>query len=475
MAKNSFTRGLKWLVILAVAGAAGYYGYTRYVSAKQKPPEYRTGVIGRGDITQMVTANGAISAMTNITLGSQVSGIITDIRVDFNSKVTNGQVIAQIDPSTYERIVTQATAQLDNSKASLELATAEFERAKELVAAKLISKSDYDKAVATMHQAEASVQMNKANLEKSKVDLGYTTITAPMNGVIISRAVEVGQTVASSFNTPTLFQIANDLRQMRIEAMVSEADVGGVKEGQPVEFTVEAYPGQNFSGEIAQVRFAPVTNQNVVTYMVIVGVRNEDLKLRPGMTANASIVTSRKSGVLRVPNGALRFRPPENAIVLSNAVPAEATSEKKEGAPQMATNSGGPGPEGRGGMDPAERRRRFESMSPEEREQFRARMQERGGGRGMGMGMMGGGSMGSRPDMPQTQTVYMLDKVEGNPVPRLKPVKVKTGATDGAFTEILDGLKEGDTVVTGTVMATTAATPAANNPFGGPFGGGPRR
>jgi HlyD family secretion protein len=472
MANKSITRGIKWLVVLAVIGGASYYGYTRFVNTKQKPPEYRTATIGRGEITQMVTANGALSPMTNITVGSQVSGIITDLRVDFNTKVTNGQVIAQIDPSTYQRMVVQATAQRDNSKASLELAQVEYRRSKELFEAKLISASDYDKALATMHQAEASLQMSEASLEKSKVDLGYTTITAPLDGMVISRSVEVGQTVASSFSTPTLFQIANDLRQMRIEAMVSEADVGGVKEGQPVEFTVEAYLGQNFSGEVSQVRFAPVTNQNVVTYSVIVRVNNDDLRLRPGMTANASIITSRKSGVTRIANSALRFRPPDNAIVLSNAL-AQATPGKDSAPTVTAANAQPRGSEGRGEMD-SERRKRFESMSPEEREKFRARMQERGG-----MGMLGGGRGGNspKPDAITTQTVYLVDKQEGTGVAQLKPVSVKIGVTDGAYSEVIEGLKEGDVVATGTTTATTGTTAATSgsSPFGSPFGGPPRR
>lgn len=470
MAKNPITRSIKWLVALAIIGGGAYYGYTRYETAKQKPPEYRTATIARGEVTQMVTANGGLSPVTNITVGSQVSGIITDIRVDFNSKVTNGQVIAQIDPSTYQRMVTQAKAQRDNSKAALELSQVEYKRAKELFAAKLISASDYDSALANMHQAEANLQMNEANVEKSLVDLGYTTITAPLSGIVISRAVEIGQTVASSFSTPTLFQIANDLRQMRIEAMVSEADVGGVQEGQSVDFTVDAYPGQNFSGEVSQVRFAPVTNQNVVTYSVIVSVANNDLKLRPGMTANASIITARKSGVLRVPNGALRFRPPDNAIVLSNAAPQGVPG--KDGKPMVVATNGAPGEgrEGRGSMSPEERRKRFESMSPEEREKFRARMQERGG---MGGGM-GGGS--SRPSMPASQTVYLIDKEEGAPVARLKPVQIKTGITDGAFTEVLDGLKEGDVIATGVSIPNAAPiSSTGSSPFGGPFGGPPRR
>ena len=475
MAKKTITRGLKWLVGLAVVGGAAYYGFNRYENAKLKPPEYRTATIARGEITQMVTANGGVSPVTNITVGSQVSGIITELNVDFNTKVTNGQVIAQIDPSTYQRMVTQANAQLANAKAALELTQLNYRRAKELFAEKLISGSDYDKALVDMHQAEASVQMNEANLEKTKVDLGYTTITAPIDGIIISRAVEVGQTVASSFNTPTLFQIANDLKRMRIEAMVSEADVGGVKEGQTVNFTVDAYSGQQFDGVVSQVRFNPITNQNVINYSVMVSVNNDDLKLRPGMTANASIVTAKKTGVLRVPNGALRFRPPDNAIVLSNAVPKVVAS--KDTNPVVVVAGGDPPQRGgRGGMDPEERRRRFEAMSPEEREKAMARMRERFGGNlppGMA-GMMGGAA---RPDAPTTQTVYLIDKQEGSPDVRLKPVTVKTGITDGAFTEVLDGLKDGDVVASGVALpaSATAALKPGSSPFGGPFGGPPRR
>jgi HlyD family secretion protein len=471
MAKKSITRGLKWLVALAVIGGGAYYGYSRYEQAKLKPPEYRTATIGRGEIIQMVTANGGVSPVTNITVGSQVSGIITELNVDFNSRVTNGQVIAQIDPSTYSRLVTQAKAQLANAKAGLELTRVNYERSTNLFAEKLIAAADNDKALADLHQAEAEVQMNEANLEKTKVDLGYTTITAPIDGIIISRAVEVGQTVASSFNTPTLFQIANDLKRMRIEAMVSEADVGGVKEGQTVNFTVDAYTGQQFDGIVSQVRFAPITNQNVVNYSVMVSVNNDDLRLRPGMTANASIVTAKKSGVLRVPNAALRFRPPDNAIVLSNAV-SKVTGSKDTNPVVVVAGGEAPQRGGRGSMDPEERKRRFEAMSPEERERAMARMRERFGGN-LPPGMMGGGA--TRPDAPTTQTVYLIDKQEGSDV-RLKPVTVKVGITDGAFTEVLDGLKEGDVVASGVALpaSATATLRPGSSPFGGPFGGGRR-
>src|SRR5260221_10171949 len=206
-------------------------------------------------------------------------------------------------------------------------------RAKELRVAELIPVSDYDKAVAGRHQAEAVVKIRQAALNKSKVDLERTTIYAPIDGMVISRVVDVGQTVAASLNAPTLFTIANDLRNMRIEAMVSEADVGGVQDGQQVTFTVDAFPGRKFRGNVTQVRYAPVTNQNVVNYTTIVEVNNADLKLRPGMTANASIVTAQRRDALRVPNAALRFRPPEGALPRSS-------TNAPVGGPGQATLAG---------------------------------------------------------------------------------------------------------------------------------------
>src|SRR5260221_9364685 len=200
-------------------------------------------------------------------------------------------------------------------------------RAKELRVAELIPVSDYDKAVGDLHQAEAVVKMRQAALNKSKVDLERTTIYAPIDGMVISRVVDVGQTVAASLNAPTLFTIANDLRNMRIEAMVSEADVGGVQDGQQVTFTVDAFPGRKFRGNVTQVRYAPVTNQNVVNYTTIVKVNNADLNLRPGMTANASVIVAEHHNALRIPNAALRFRPPDGAVAKGNTnASASATS-----------------------------------------------------------------------------------------------------------------------------------------------------
>ncbi len=226
-------------------------------------PQYQTTLVERGDLTQAVTATGTLNPVVSVTVGSQVSGRISRLYVDFNSVVTSNQVIAEIDPSSYQATVEQVTADLDNAKANLELQQVQFKRSSELFAKKLISGSDYDTAVATLHSAEATVKIKQASLNNALVNLGYCKIHSPVDGVIISRAVELGQTVASSFNTPTLFQIANDLTKMQIDANVAEADVGDIEEGQSVDFTVDAYPYRTFRGIVIQVRNSPTTVNNV--------------------------------------------------------------------------------------------------------------------------------------------------------------------------------------------------------------------
>jgi HlyD family secretion protein len=474
----------KWLLGLAlVAGAIGGWLWYRK-QAQEDPLDYKTAVVTRGDLTQAVTANGQLSAVKNVTVGSQVSGIITKIHVDFNSRVTNGQLVAEIDPSTYLQNITQSEAEVSNAKAALELAELNMRRARELRTNELISAAEYDKTVVELHQGEAVVQMREASLNKVKVDLARTKIYAPIDGVVISRAVDEGQTVAASFNAPTLFNIANDLRYMRIEAMVSEADVGGVKEGQDVKFTVDAFPGRPFPGKVTQVRYAPVTNQNVVNYTSVVEVNNDDERLRPGMTANASIITAQRQGVLIIPNAALRFRPPDNAVIKRST---NAPAAGGKGTNQMTAKAGGAGAgemggppgEGSDGASREEGRRRFQNMTPEQREEFRSRMRARfgeGGPRG-GEGRAMGGR--STPDGPTTRVVYVQEKEtsSGKEQMILKPVTIKTGISDGTSTEVLEGLNEGDQVVAG-VNLPVGATAAAGNmrpqsgPFGGPFGGG---
>jgi HlyD family secretion protein len=490
-ARKSIFSGWGKLVLLVVIAAAAYGGWRWYSRrAAEQPIDYKTAAVGRGDLVQIVTANGVISPVTNVTVGSQVSGIITDIKVDFNSQVTNGQVVAQIDPSTYQQNITQAEADLANAKAGWELTRLNQRRAKELLANQLISQSDFDKADVDLLQADAVMKMRAAALNRAKVDLERTTIYAPIDGIVISRNIDRGQTVAASFNTPTLFQIANDLRQMRIEAMVSEADVGGVQEGQRVTFLVDAFPGRQFAGKVTQVRYAPITNQNVVNYTTVVEVNNSDLKLRPGMTANASIITAEKSNVLRVPNAALRFRPMETALPkgMTNKLAGSgatnltrvASSSSGDSARRPTLPDGVPTPpwvaEGRRPTQ-EERQKWMQTLTPEQQEQvqrMRDRMRSQGGEGGGFGGSSSAGSARSSQEGPAPRVVYVLDKaVAAGKSPGLKPVTIKTGITDGAYTEVIEGLNEGDSVVVGVNQAVgaTAVRPGGTSPFGGPFGG----
>ncbi len=489
-AKKSHFR--RWLVILVILGGVAAGGVAYVKRPKDPALDFKTAPITRGEITQLVTANGQLTPVVNVEVGSQVSGTIQEIGVDFNSKVTNGQVIAKIDPESFESSVMQADAELANTRASLELAQYNATRAEELYRNKLISKSDHEKAMADLHQAEAMVKIREASLKKVKTDLERTTIYAPIDGVVISRNIEVGQTVAASFNTPKLFLIANDLSKMEIEAMVSEADVGGVEEGQPVAFTVDTFPTRQFRGLVKQVRYAPTTNQNVVTYTAVVGVNNDDLKLRPGMTANASIITAQRRDALKISNAALRFRPPDSAILKppTNSPPAGGSSAvSATNAVASASSSGEPPTppwvaEGRRPNGPEEIRKWMDSLPPEQLAAARRQFQNRGGGPGQrgdrspgglgsGRGFLASSEPAIRTDGPVTRTVYVLEKTKspsGKENPMGKPVTVTIGVTDGSYSEVIDGLKEGDVVITGvnTPLATTASgqAPQGNSPFG---------
>jgi len=304
-----------WLlivVILLILGTGFYFSRAKTTAATQT---YKTTAVVRGNLVQSVTANGQITPVRTVTVGSQVSGIITAINVDFNSTVTNGQIVAQIDPSTYQQLLIQAEADAANAKSALALARMTFNRNRELYAGKALPKADFESAEIALQQAEATVKSRDAALKKTQVDLERTTIYSPIDGIVISRAVDIGQTVAATMNTPTLFTVAQDLRQMNIEAAVSEADIGGVLAGQAVRFSVDAFPNQTFSGRVTQVRYQASTNENVVSYSTIVSLNNDDLKLRPSMTANATIITADRKNILRIPNAALRFKPAEAPAV----------------------------------------------------------------------------------------------------------------------------------------------------------------
>src|SRR5882724_1754318 len=363
---------------------------------------YQTATITRGPITQAVTATGTLNPVVNVQVGSQVSGNIAKLFVDFNSQVKAGQVVAQIDPALFQATVTQAEGDLANAQAALDFAKVNATRTQELFARKTSSQADLDQAMATLHQAEANVKIKQGALDKARADLEHCTITSPIDGVVISRSVDVGQTVAASLQAPVIFAIANDLTKMQIDANVAEADVGVVEVGQDVDFTVDAFPMRTFHGKVVQVRNAPITVQNVVTYDTVIGVSNPDLKLKPGMTANVSIVAARKDNVLQIKNAALRYRPSE------------------AGAAEMGSRP----PSSRGGR----------------------------------------GSSG-RERTTSERTVYVLSGSQPT------PAQIKTGISDGVVTEVVEGLKEGDRVVTAEMAAKSqpASTPA------NPFSGGQRR
>src|SRR5213595_2847359 len=358
---------------------------------------YQTATITHGPVTQAVTATGTLNPVINVQVGSQVSGNIAKLFADFNSQVKAGQVVAQIDPALFQATVTQAEGDLANAQATLELARVNGKRTQELFAKKTSSQADVDQAMATLHQSEANVKIKQGALDKARADLEHCTITSPIDGVVISRSVDVGQTVAASLQAPIIFAIANDLTKMQIDANVAEADVGAVEVGQDVEFTVDAFPTQTFHGKVVQVRNAPITVQNVVTYDTVIGVENKDLKLKPGMTANVSIIIAHKDDVVQLKNAALRYRPADAA-----------TTEQ----PKSTSSPSGQRPTGA-------RERRAE------------------------------------------RTVYVLSYGRPN------PVQIKTGISDGIMTEVTEGLKEGDRVVTAELSSPAGSSSPPANPFGG--------
>ncbi len=308
------------LVLIVGAGL----GYRAFVGRDESAPRYRTETVTRGDLTASVTATGTVNPVKTVQVGTYVSGPIQAIDVDFNSPVRQGQRVAKIDPRPFQLRVQQAEAELANARAALAKARADLEykssnlvrnrqlRAQGIVAADAVDvlASGVDQARAEVALQGAQAQQADAKLEEARVNLGYTDILSPVDGVVVSRAVDVGQTVAASFQTPTLFVIAEDLTKMQVNANVSEADIGEVREGQPASFSVDAYPERKFTGTVSQVRNSPLNVQNVITYDVVINADNADLALRPGMTANVDVVIGRRDQVLRVPTAALRFRPP---------------------------------------------------------------------------------------------------------------------------------------------------------------------
>jgi len=443
--------------------AGGAVGVVRWRKAhRASPVEFDTATVDRGKIVARVTATGTLSALVTVQVGTQVSGTIQKLFVDFNSPVKKGQLIAKIDPQLIAASLEQARANFEAAQGNLLKAEAQerdagrqFERSRGLLDRKLIAQADFDTSQANLEVAKGasaaargSQAQAKAALYQSQVNLDMTKIVSPTDGTVISRSVDVGQTVAASLSAPTLFVIAKDLREMQVDTSVAEADVGKLVAGMAATFTVDAFPGERFQGKVRQIRNAPTTLQNVVTYDAVIDVANPDLKLRPGMTANITFIAAEKDDVLRVPNAALRFRPtPEIFTALGMPVPAgvrEASDRNRGGGNGSAggnsTGGGGHATGAGGGARAA----------------------------GSGSGGPGGGKphVGGRGEGPtDRRSAWVLR--EGKP----QMISLRVGLSDGNLTEIIEGdLREGEVVV---VDASAPDAPAAGGAPAAP--GGMRR
>ncbi|HEV3485373.1 MAG TPA: efflux RND transporter periplasmic adaptor subunit, partial [Vicinamibacterales bacterium] len=380
--------------------------------------------------TMTVTATGTLSAVTTVQVGSQVSGVIARLYADFNSRVQKGQLLAELDPTPFETQVEQRRADLTRSQVQTDDARIKYDRQRRLLEAGLTSQAEVDAAKATYDAARAQVAQSQAALNQVLTNLRYTKITSPTDGIVVDKQYEVGQTVAASFQAPTLFQIAQDLTKMQVQADVDQSDIGRVHVGQIARFTVDAYPEEEFRGRISQIRYNAQVNQNVVTYPVIIEVANAEERLRPKMTANVTIDVDSVRNVLRVPNAALRFKPPTDG----NEKSGERTSTGGDPMRRMAQSGDAGGPAGAAQRMP------------------------------MGRGKRGAAAA-------KMQTVHVL-----GPDNKLRPVQIRTGISDGRFTHVVSGeLKEGDPVVVGLATAKVEGPPPMGG-AGGPGGrGGGRR
>ena len=336
------SRGFRLAAIIAVAAAVLGLILFYVLRSGNNGVSYRTDPVTLGDVQRIVTATGTVNPVTTVQVGTQVSGAIKYLYADFNSRVKKGQIIAQIDPAFYETQLAQAQANADHADAAMRDAERILNQNKTLYARNLVAKNDYDAAVTGYDGAKAQVAQAKAALQTAATNLSYTKIFSPVDGIVISRNVDVGQTVAASFQTPTLFTIAQDLTKMQIDTNVAESDIGVVKVGQDVEFTVDAYPDSTFKGKVWQKRQAPITVQNVVTYDVVIQVNNSDFRLMPGMTANVSIIIETQHDVLRITNAALRFRMTDRPAGGGAGAGAKAGAGEKKGPSIWVLEQGKP-------------------------------------------------------------------------------------------------------------------------------------
>jgi HlyD family secretion protein len=433
------------ILVLAAVGAWFLFGKKDAASV-----QWRTAKAEMGDLRIVVTATGTLGADTTVQVGTQVSGIIDKILVDFNSIVRKGQVVALLDTTYLAAAVEDASSSMYRAQVQVNLTKRNFERNKQLYDEKVIAQADYEQSLSDYETAQANARSAKSSLDRAKINLKYATIVAPVSGVVISRNVDRGQTVAASFSTPTLFSIANDLTKMQVQASIDEADIGKIQVGQEVSFTVDAYPELSFTGTVRQIRLQPVVLQNVVNYTVIIDVPNPDLKLMPGMTANITVKIQEALGVLKIPASALKFWPTQEA--LDQALKEMPDSLKQviermmkfrqrmnsQGGTRSAANTGGGGGQsgfgsGQGGIARSNQGR-----------------------------LQGQGSEGSHGNRGHMGLVWV--KTVAN---KLVPHRVKTGLTDGSFTAVEGNLKEGDEVVIGIIntQTTTTSTQAQQSPF----------
>lgn len=457
MAKSRRSTGLIITLILLAAAGGGWYFFGRSTDAK---PVYTTVTVNRGSLAQVVTATGSLQPVTSVEVGSQVSGLITDVLVDYNSPVKAGQLIAKIDSSTYEQRLRQAEADLASTKANHALVRLNTERTRALRTQNLVSAQELDQAEAQLAQADAALLTREASVENAKVDLTRCSIFSPIDGIVIDRQTDVGKTVAASFNAPTLFIIANDLTRMRIHASISEADIGSVAVDQPVNFTVDAFPNRPFRGRVTQIRNSPRTESNVVTYQTIIEVQNDDLRLKPGMTANVSIVIAERPDTLLLPNGALRARIPDQLLPAKTTAANAGAATAAAATPTVATREQMMAMLAEVGFTPG-------SGPPSA--DVRAKLVELAKSRNLTLPEFGRGRGANRAEQPAvtTRTVYKLGGTTAQPRP--EPLTVKLGITDGTQTEIIEGLAEGDVLISSVFLpgATTTNAPASS-PFGGP-------
>ncbi|MDP3540361.1 MAG: efflux RND transporter periplasmic adaptor subunit [Azonexus sp.] len=393
-------------ILVGVAVAAGLIGggvwYAKQRAAQNPETRYKLATVDKGDVTQTVSANGTLNPVVLVSVGTQVSGTVKKLYVDFNDKVKAGQALLELDDALVSASERQSAANVLNAQASYDLAQANEARIKALFAQEYVSKQEYDQSRQALKSAQAQVALAKAQNDRDRANLNFTVIRSPVDGVVVDRVVDLGQTVAASFQTPVLIKIAQDLSEMRIDTSFAEADIGLIREGQKARFTVDAFPNRNFIGDVQQIRLNPTNQQNVVTYNVRINVANPEQVLLPGMTAYVNIGVARKEAVLLVPNAALRFKP---------ADAADKKAENGQKPPSTAASSGvGPG---------------------------------MGAGADGGAPKAAGDKKGKKRD-GQSGTVYVLEGEE------IKPVSVQLGITDNRSTEIVGGeLKAGDRIVTG--------------------------